>query len=340
VYGKAVYMANSPLRIDKKAFLEVALMAALTAVMGMASIFVPFIEPVLSMVWALPVVAVCLRRGMGAGFVTIAASGAIIAVFTMPELAADMLTRSAPPALLLGYGFLRKWKSETAVFATTIAAIAGFAAAFALSAFVFGIDLEEFFMLQPAMVDDVVAMFMEYMPAGGQGFISPAELRQLVEKSFDMARYLLPSIIVVLSLVSSLLNYAAANFILGKFKAQLPPVAKLDTFRLPFGVIFAFILGYGLHVSVGAFWPDGDAFMKFGQNLMLVTHALYFFQGMGLILHYMRKAPQGIRVFWRILLVLTVLWTQVFFLLGVGYIGVADALFDFRRIGSWVKEES
>jgi hypothetical protein len=79
--------------------------------------------------------------------------------------------------------------------------------------------------------------------------------------------------------------------------------------------------------------------MKVGQNLVFVTLAAYFFQGMGLILHFIGRAPQGRRTFLKILLFMTILWTHVFFLQGVGYMGVADALFDFRRIGAWAKEE-
>jgi uncharacterized protein YybS (DUF2232 family) len=340
--------------MERNTITEVIIMAAFTALMATAGYFIPILEPVLIMGWALPVVVVCMRKGMQAGAATIAAAAVatIVAVSVVTialtgignsfdailMYAVGMMLRTAAPALLLGYGFLRGWKSEKTLFVTTIATFIGFVVAVALSVSLMGISYEELFMLQPEMAEEIAAMLTEYMSVGGQG-LSPEVIRQITLDSYAMMQYLLPSIILVFSMLSSLIKFIAANFVLGKLKIQLPAITRVDAFRLPFSAVFAFILGYGLDVATEAFWLGADVLMIIGQNLMLVSLAVYFFQGMGLILYLIRKTPRSTRVFWRILLFLTIVWTNVFFLQGVGYIGVADALFDFRRVGTWFKEE-
>ena len=325
-------MANSRLGMETKSLTEGALMAALTAILAMAGMFIPILEPVVMMIWTLPVVVVCLRWGMRPGAVTMAAAGLVILIITTPTYAVDMLLRSAGPALLIGYGFRRRWKSEATIFFTALAAFAGLAASYALTFALMGIGLDDMFSVAPETIDEFVRMLTEYgvmewvqMPA--------AEFAEYVASFFSTMKYLFPAILLVAGLITAFTNFVAANFVLGKLKVPLPPVTKPSDFRMPFPFIFGFILGMGLTVVGGVFWPGTPLIAQAGQNVMIVFVALYFFQGMGLIFHFIGRAEPSARKFLKVMLIIVILMTFFYFFTVVGLVGVADALFDFRRMG-------
>ena len=325
-------MANSRLGMDTKSITEGALMAALTAVLAMAGIYIPPLAPVVMLIWTLPVVVICLRRGMRAGAATMAVAGFVILVIATPTLAIEMLLRSAGPALIIGYGLQRQWKSEHTILFTGIAAFIGLTASFALSFIIMGVDFDGFFSVDPNAIDEIVKMFSDY------GFMdqfqmSAPEMADYISAMFVMLKHLFPAILLIAGLSTAFTNFIAANIVLKKLKIPLPPVTKLSTFRLPFGFVFAFILGMGLAVVGGSVLPGIPAAARFGQNIMLVCVACYFFQGLGLIFHFIGKAEPSTRKFWKFSLVLVIFVTFLYFFSIVGFIGVADALFDFRKQG-------
>lgn len=306
-------------------------MAAITAVLAMAGILIPVLEPLVMTVWTLPVVVICLRRGMKAGAVTMAVAGMVIMITATPAYAADMLIRSTGPALIIGYGFHHQWKSETTILCTAVAAFVGLVASFALSIFVMGVGAEELFSIQPETISEIVGMFSDYGLLD-RFQMTVADMTEMVSAMAAMLKYLFPSILLIAGLFTAFSNYAAANFVLGKLKVTLPPVTKLSTFRLPFGLVFGFIIGMGLTVIGGAFWPGTPLIARIGQNTMIVFVAIYFFQGFGLILSLIEKTQQNMRKFWKIALLIVFLITFLYFFTIVGYLGIADALFDFRRL--------
>ena len=144
-------MPNSKLRMETKAITEGALMAALTAILAMTGILVPFLNPIVMLIWTLPVVIVCIRHGMRAGAATIAVAGFIILGVGTPMNALDMLLTSAAPALFIGCGFYYKWPTERTLFFTAITAIIGLGVVILISIFIMGIGLRQIFGLDPRL---------------------------------------------------------------------------------------------------------------------------------------------------------------------------------------------
>ena len=331
-------MANSRLGMETRAITEGALMATLTAIMAMAGIYMPMLGAILMTVWTLPVVIVCMRRGLRAGAASMAVAGLIILITTTPIYALEMLLRSAGPALLIGYGFLRRWKSEKTIFFAALAAFLGLLASFVLSFFLMGIGFDEFFLLLPETVDEMTAMLADYGLMDSLQ-LTPDELKAYIQDAFAMIKYLFPSFLMVAGLITAFTNYMMAVFVLGKLKISVPPVTKFAEFRLPLGFVFGFITGFGMSVVGMTFLPDLPNVAEIGQNIMVLFMALYFFQGLGLFLYYIGKAPPYMRTFWKIAIVLTFILTFFRFFSILCIIGLLDALFDFRKIEQYFNKK-
>ena len=324
-------MANSRLGMETKAITEGAVMATLTAILAMAGIYIPLLEPFIMMIWTLPVVVVCMRWGMRTGAATMAVAGIIILIASSPLYAAEMILRSTGPALLIGYGFRWKWKTEKTILYTALAAFLGLGLSYAISFLLMGVRFDAFFAVQPETIDEMVALFNDYGLT--EAFrLTADEMVDFMTSAFLMIRYLFPSILLISGLFTAITNYAAANFVLRKLKIPLPPVSKLASFRLPFELVFCFIAGFGMTVIGGVFYPETPVVAEIGQNIMTVFIALYMFQGIGLLLYYVEKTPPHMRVFWKIMLIMAIILTAFQFLYIICLTGIIDALLDFRRL--------
>ena len=324
-------MANSRLGLETKAITEGAVMATLTAILAMAGLYVPILEPFIMMIWTLPVVVACLRSGMRTGAAAMAVAGFILLIASSPIYAVEMLIRSTGPALLIGYGFRQKWKTERIVLYTAVAAFLGLAVSYAISFLIMGIQFNEFFGVQTETIDEMVALLSDY---GLQDALrlTADEMADYLMTAIAMIKYLFPSILMISGLFTAITNYAAANFVLVRLKIPLPPVSKLSAFRLPFELVFFFIAGLGASVVGNAFYPGTPLIAEIGQNIMLVFLVLYFLQGLALFFYFIDKAPPGVRKFWKIALAIAFVVTAFQFLNVVCFIGLIDALFDFRRL--------
>jgi uncharacterized protein YybS (DUF2232 family) len=331
-------MARSKLGIETRAITEGAVMAALTAILALAGAFIPVFGAILMLVWTLPVVLICIRHGMRAGVATITVAGVMILCVTTPLTAFNMMLCSAGPALLIGCGFHSQWRTEKTVFFTAIAAFIGLAADFAISAYIMGLRIGEMFAFDPEFINEVVAMFAEYGFLASAG-MTEAEMAESLASLLSQMVYFLPASLVMYSLFTAITNYLVAHWTLRKLKAALPPVTRLSTFRLPLGFIFGFILGFGLLVLGDVFWPEIPMVVTAGQNITAVFLTLYMFQGIGLILFYIGKAPDSMKGFLKFMFILLIVLTALNIMSIIGYIGIADALMDFRKLDLLPKEQ-
>lgn len=324
-------MANSRLGMETKAITEGAVMAGLTAVLAMTGIYIPMLAPIVMLVWTLPVVVICLHHGMRAGALTMAVAGLVILIISTPLNALSMLIRSAGPALALGFGLHRSWRTERTLVYTTAAAFIGIAASLAISIFVMGISFAEMFSIDGETVGEIVKMAADY------GLLTSikmteAELTVYITEIFALMIYLLPAILLISSLTTALTNFMVAQLVLGKLRISLPPVTKLADFQLPLPFIYGIIGGIGLSVAGRYLFPGDPTLPVAGQNITIIFLALYFFQGMGVISHYIRKASPQSQRFYKGLLIVAILITFFYLLVPICFVGVADVFMDFRGL--------
>ena len=326
-------MANSRLGIETKAITEGALMAALTALLALAGIYIPAIDAIVMLIWTLPVVIVCMRHGIRAGAATLVVAGFVIMMVSTPINAVTIMIRSAGTALMIGYGFSKMWRMEKTVLYTTGAEITSLVIDVLLSVFVMGFSIKELFTFEPEMVEEMAQMFTEAGIAASMG-LSAEQMAAEVERVFVTMSYIMPATMLIYCFASAITNYAAAYFILRKLKMPLPAMIKLSTFRLPTALIFGFIFGYGLTVLGNSLWPETPMIVTVGQNIIMVFLAFYIVQGLGLIQYLIGRAPSGMRVLLRFGLIFLIIMTAFGILTIIGYIGIADALLDFRKMGA------
>lgn len=317
--------------METKAITEGAIMAAITVVLGLTGVYIPLLNAIVMLVWTLPVVFVCIRHGMRAGTVTIAVAGAVIMSLTSPITAFDMMLRSAGPALLIGCGFHYSWRTEKTVFFASLATFGGLLVDLGITVFVMGISVRDMFFGNEEMLDEMVGMFTDMGLLTSMN-MTPEEMAAQASEVSSTLFLMIPAMLLVYSLFSAITNYLAAHLVLRKLKAPLPPITRLSTFRMPVSLVFGFIVGFGLTVLGESFFPDIPMVVTVGQNIYVVFLTLYIIQGLGLLYFMIGKAPPSVQGVLKFSVIAIIVVTMFNALVMIGYAGVADALFDFRKL--------
>ncbi len=156
------------------------------------------------------------------------------------------------------------------------------------------------------------------------------EIEGLQKEYLRLVLAMVPSVIMILSIVVSYLNYLLSTLFLRKLGHGVVFIPRFSNFKLPrniflgLGVMFftTFLLkGYGLFNSFEVI-----------LNLIVLTLFIFFLQGVAVIDYKLKQ--KKIKTVWRIFILLFLL--DLIPLLGISAIllGLFDSIFDFRRIRS------
>ncbi|OGW16486.1 MAG: hypothetical protein A3K09_04720 [Nitrospinae bacterium RIFCSPLOWO2_12_FULL_47_7] len=149
-------------------------------------------------------------------------------------------------------------------------------------------------------------------------------MRGLVEKTAKSFAQTYPAFLAIGSLLCAAVNFSLVRFLLVRLGNATPDfMGKFSIWVLPDQVIWLFI-----YSAVSFYLPLGD-FKAFGLNLFVVTMAVYFLQGLAIVIHVLEsKAVPGF--LWIIVLFLVV--TQPLLMGIVAGIGLLDLWADFRKL--------
>ena len=94
---------------------EGGLLAALTVVIAIASVYLPIVGPFIALLWPLPLAVLVLRHGMRQGIMAMLVAGAALAMLIEPVIALRLVAAFGPLGLMLGFGY-RKGLSGVKLF--------------------------------------------------------------------------------------------------------------------------------------------------------------------------------------------------------------------------------
>ena len=152
------------------------------------------------------------------------------------------------------------------------------------------------------------------------------KIKDILENAFDYVLLIIPSIVMIFSLVTAYLNYLISSLLLRKLGYGIVSIPKFSKFKLPNNVLMGtgiMFLGAFLIKSLKLFYYE-TIFL----NLTVLASFMFFTQGLSvidyqLIKRNMRKIP---RIF------VIVFFTIILPLGGIiSFIGVIDVIVDFRK---------
>ena len=329
-------MAGSKLSLETRALTEGAVMAALTAVLALAGIYMPVLGMLAMLIWTLPVVAICLRHGMRAGVLCMTAAGLIILIVASPVTALTMIIPCAGPALLLGEALRKGWPTGRTIFLTTGMTAVCMVLSFGLAAVLTGISpWEDWLMLKDAMRESFQAILPMYESMGmlKQLGVTQEQFIAQVDAALTLLEYLLPAMVCLSALMSAAVNYIFAQKIFKRLKMPLPPMGRFDEYRQPWWQIWVFIVAFAVTMFAPRLLPDQAWIAQAAGTNMIFYCILFFLQGLAIFVYYTRGLSRGLNIMLRMFLLFFLFTGNLLLYLVFIVAGIVDIFADFRTLG-------
>jgi uncharacterized protein YybS (DUF2232 family) len=298
-------------------------MAAVTVLLALINMYVPFLGIVAIFVLPVPVVLVQLRYGMRQALLTAIVSGILLAALVGPVEALLLFSFFGIIGLTFGHAFRRGLSPAWAVMAGTVAVSLSWAISMLMTFLV--LNLSPIDMLN-RMYDAMTAAFAMYEQ---WNLISPEARAQLVaawELMRDQAYHILPASFAIGAAASSYLTYQLIRPVLGRLGHRLEPFPGFSQWKAP----SYFILGLVVELAFALTYPrhGSEVLLAVGSNVGTIVRITFAVMGVSLASWLLQRwgVHKLVRTVAVWFLVFNPLLQQVAMLAGA-----FDAAVDYRR---------
>ncbi len=234
-------------RIRTQGLTEGAILAALVAVLAVATHYIPLIGIATAYLCPLPLAVLVIRHGFRVA--ALAAVVSILAAITIagPLAGLSILILYAPIGIVLGIGARQHWTAERVVGTATLVSVVSLSLSFLGLTGGEALSMAEMSKTMERSVDMSAGL---YARMG----LPQAQIDAISQQMRDFARllpYLLPAMLVLGAAVAAWLNYEVGRRVLDRFGYRLPTLPPMRTWRLPAPAVWLVPLSY-LVMAAGA----------------------------------------------------------------------------------------
>lgn len=314
------------LSLTSRAITKGALAAALTAILGLLGMYVPFFYPISLVAMPLPLALLVLRHNFATGLTATLITAAVLFLLLGHPLAVlFLIIQTGPLGLLLGLLLKNRVNFGPALAVLSLASVLLTLLTLGLTFLFTGIN--------PLAAGEEMNRTMQralefYRASGLLSGHSLEQTRQALEQAMRLAVLLLPANLVIWSVVLVYFTYVLAVAVLRRLGYRsLAPVPALRHWRWPWYVVWVAICGLGallLGDYTGRAWLTAA-----GQNVLYAAGFLYLIIGISVASFHLGRRPWPRWI--KILLVLTAFFYWPVFLAALVTLGILDPLFNLRR---------
>ena len=302
---------------------ESGLLTALSVVLALMAVYLPFIGFFLVLFWPLPLIVLVVRHGLRWGIMAAAAAGVLMGLLVEPLLSLRLVIAFAPAGLILGWAFSQGWPGVRSFLLTLAAAIAGQLAAVGLLLLVTDINP---LTMQVDVLQTTFESSLQMYEGLGMSEDALAQTRSEIEQGMKMLNYLFPLVFILMGLFYAATAYIAGGKVLRRLGHNVPQFPPVHEWRLPIG--FLYLFGFAL---VGLYW-GGTRQIEWLYQLSLNANALAIIAGLvqGMVLMHCLFRHFRVSLFLRIVFYVFIIMNP--FLAQVAAMtGLIDMIFDYRQ---------
>lgn len=312
-----------------KAIAEGAFMAAITAMLAVAGLYIPFIQVLVFLVWTIPIILVIVRHGMTAGLISTAVAGLIVLILAGPLRAFLAVIQFGGLALTYGYAFQRRWPAGTILLAGSVVMVLSTLVLYYLIFLVTGINTLDIAAELQAAIDPTIELYKNLGMINPEQGLTEEAVREVLAQTIAVFTLLLPAMFIVAGAASAFLNYFAAQKILARFKVEISHFPPFHQWRLPWWTVWGFILGLGCNMAGN--YLSHTTLSKTGLNIMAVYAPVFIILGLSVLVWLIHKYLKGERIYRLLLFFLIFLFLPLAVRLLL-ILGLLDLLFNYRRL--------
>ena len=309
-----------------RSLVEAAFLSALTVVFCLATLYLPMLGLITSVLWPIPIVLLGVRHDLRLSILATFVAGIIVAILAGPLVAIHMFLGLGVLGLVLGTAMRHRLTPLKVVGLGTIALLVSFLLLFSLSLFVMGINpWESYFSIYQDSLESTISLYERL----GINPDTIAQMEATLGQSLSMIRYLMPMALVAGSVVLAVVNFLLSRSILARLGVAYPGFPPFASWRLPRTAALGYLAGIALIVI-----SDQTAYevlRHIGINIQAIFQLALLIHGLAVAWHFMEeyRLSKGLKILAVAFAFITPVLGQILF-----FVGLLDLFFDFRRLGS------
>ncbi len=303
-------------RLTESAFIAGILL--IFAIIG--TLIFPFID----YIYALPAIILAKRHDYKAAIMALVTAGIIATILLGVQAGLYYLVLYTPMAATMSYFIDKDRKPAMTIAFSGLAYLISFIILLFIMQLFLGLNLIEYvteaFQQSFEMQEGLFSNF--------EGFQDQLESsREMYDNMLELIIMIMPGILIATSLSMVVINYLVAQKIGKRLKARIRPLGNFKNFKLPNNIVLGMLVIFGLTMLVGQF--NIVDYETLSANVLFLFQIVLFIQGLALVRFLMDK--YNINRFLRVLIIIFIIINPAFSL-AVILAGIADVLFDFRKL--------
>jgi len=307
-------------------------MAALTSVLALINLYVPFLSFFVVLVWTLPIVVVCVRHGVKPAIYTLIVSSIIIIMLSSPIVAITMILPCGIPALLLGMALQKQLSTPRTLFMISVGTLVSLLLSMTLFLFLSGANpIEQIIAIQDQTRETWPSMYEMGRSAGWIGASTSEEaFKAQMESTMMMLYQLVPAFAIIYSLSTTVISYLLTYKILTRLSIPLPVPLPFRLWRWTWWLVWGLIVGlacvlWGNHMEMPQVY-------YIGLNFLTAFQWFYVLNGLSVLIFYFHRIDNRFKRLYTVLaVVLTVMfWSGMVMVTFI--LGLIDSLQNIRKL--------
>ena len=303
---------------------EGGLMAAITAILGLASVYLPVVGLIVEFFCPIPIVILTVRQGVKIGAAAVIASSILLLMFMGPILAVRIALTFSLCGLVLGECLRRGFNAVKCLVPTLIMAFSAQILILIMLMAIMGVDLigENMQVIRESFDQS----FKIYEEMGVDPEVI-AYSKNMVEPIAKLIGLLTPIILFFVALINTICSYFITKWIFKKlqmkFAEPLPPFAQ---WRFP--IFFLYLAAFA---ALGIYWSESwqaGGLYFISVNALFLAIIIDLVQGLSLLSFIADK--YNISKFVRRIIFVVVLLNFMFMQI-IAFAGMFDMIFDYRK---------
>lgn len=310
---------------QNRALVEGVLFAFLMVVIAALGLFIPWLFFISSLLFPIPLILMIYRYGLKKGLLSMAiAYISLSLIYPAPFSVAMIFAQFGSVALLFGLLFRNKIKAGTSLFGGVV--LAGLITFFAmiLITTMTGLTLSD---IEGQIVSQFDESLKIYQKSYELSATEQQELRQSMQATAQYVVRLLPGILVLGAMLSTMLTFFITRVIMVRLKHEILPMRPFSHWTYPWYTVWGIILGLALTIAGDRYGWLTTAII--GKNLLYIFGFVFLLLGIAVTVYYYQRLSIPRFIKWLLLLFIIFLPVTPYVL---AVIGALDPLVDMRRL--------
>ena len=302
---------------------EGGLVVAIAVILGLISTYIPVIGMFVDFFWALPFAVLSVRLGIQKAAYALMATILLLSLFIGPVFTIRLALSFGFTGLALGFAIQKNFSAVKIFMVTLMVSFASQIVAMMILLFVMDIN---FIDNQVSMVRESFEQTFSLYESLGVDQSQIEQAREQVEPAISLLNLLMPTLILLMALINTVVCFFTAKWIFPKIGLFVPPMLPFAQWRFPVAFLYLMVLAL-----LGLYWGETrnlTLLYTVSVNANILALLVGFIQGLS-VLSFVADRFTISKLIRRLVFLMIFLNFMLFQI--IAFTGLFDMFFDYRR---------